>query len=704
MSLRGGRVINSRQIKILELLKDSDQPVPLKQFAETFGVSVRTIQNDLGSIDYFMKVNQLPVLKRLRKVGVRLEVEEDCLPALCSLLSGIGVSDVVMKPEERVNLVLKILMSQRSYITVGALSQRLGVSKGTVLNDMDKLREKIMDLPFKIRSHSRYGLKLVGDENAIREFALGRYMEFVDVSCIYDVATYYSSSISNQFYESRSFQDTQLIYTQVRMLEDALRTKFADRAFLLIISSIELSVDRIRSGKVISMNSLKLESLFGTSEFKAVYKLSESISSEMNFKFPVEEVGYLTAQLLGCSVANTNWLDSAENYAEIQIIVCNLIRFVGNDLNIDFSSDLSLYKDLVYHIRPTIYRMKNMIPQKNPLLNEIKENYTGVFIAVKRNITFIEELAHAEMSEDEIGYITIHFASIIERQKNNRRLRPNVLIVCNSGIGTSNLLSTRLASVYEINIVATVAFHEFGQAIAENDVDYILSTIDINHDSIKVVKVNPLVSDKDIEVLDNYFQHRYNNTIEFSRLLKVLKRNCTIRNEEQLFSALHGEFPQIVNAAREGSGYKKMLKEVVSDQMIKLDYPAKDWEDAVREAGRLLLDSDCIENKYIDQMVSVVKTMGSYIVIGKGIALPHSRSGDGAHKIGISILRLATPVVFGHPENDPVDLVFGLSSIDNESHLKALSDLAKMLSDDDKVAFLREAKSSQEILSLINAN
>jgi len=135
--------------------------------------------------------------------------------------------------------------------------------------------------------------------------------------------------------------------------------------------------------------------------------------------------------------------------------------------------------------------------------------------------------------------------------------------------------------------------------------------------------------------------------------------------------------------------------------MIELDFPAKDWEEAVRRAGKLLLDSDCIEEKYVDQMVSVVKTMGSYIVIGKGIALPHSRSGDGAHKIGISILRLATPVVFGHPENDPVDLVFGLSSIDNESHLRALSDLAKMLSDEDVVAYLRRVESSKEVMEFI---
>jgi mannitol operon transcriptional antiterminator len=654
----------------------------------------------LANIDYYLKINQLPPLKRLRKAGVSLAVAEEFLPALCSLLSSFRVKDLLLKPEERINLIMKILVGQRSYITIEALADRLGVSKGTVLNDLGKLRARIKEMSFRIKSHSRYGIKLVGDEDAIREFVLDLYMEVVDESCIYDVTDYHNASISNQYYQTRSFKDTQLIYTLVRRLEDALKKKFADRAFLLIISSLELSIDRIRCGRIVSMNPLKLESLIGTREFKEIYNSAEALGEELDIKFPVEEICYLTAQLLGCNVANASWLDSAENYAEIQIIVANLIRLVGDYLKVDFSSDLSLYKDLVYHIRPTIYRMRNKIPQKNPLLEEIKENYAQVFNAVKGNITIIEEMANAEMSEDEIGYITIHFASFIEKQKHTGELRPNVLIVCNSGIGTSNLLSARLASMYEVNIIATVAFHEYEQVIAENNIDYIISTIDLAHDSLRVIKVNPLIGNKDISTLDQIFQRKYNNIIDFERLLAIIKRHCVVGNEQQLYAEMHMEFSQIVSH-KKGRGYKKMLKEVVDDRMIELDFPAADWEEAVRQAGKLLLNADCIEEKYIDEMVSVVKTMGSYIVIGKGIALPHSRSGDGAHKVGISILRLAKPVCFGHPDNDPVDLVFGLSSIDNESHLRALSDLAKMLSDEEKVEYLRKAKCTQEVMALI---
>ena len=144
-----------------------------------------------------------------------------------------------------------------------------------------------------------------------------------------------------------------------------------------------------------------------------------------------------------------------------------------------------------------------------------------------------------------------------------------------------------------------------------------------------------------------------------------------------------------------------MLADVVSKEMIQLDYHAADWEEAVRQSGKLLMDGGCISQPYIDNMVSAVKEMGCYIVIAQGIALPHSRSGIHAHKIGISFLRLAQPVEFGHPENDPVDLLFGLSSIDNKSHLRALRDFTKILTSEANIAFMRTAQSVDKIYEFL---
>ncbi|MGE5605862.1 MAG: BglG family transcription antiterminator [Bacteroidota bacterium] len=695
-------IISNRQMKMMETLKEAEQPVPIKQFAESFGVSVRTIQNDINSIDCFLQSNQLPTLKRCHKGCVSLGVEDSKLSDFLNSLSGIEAKDVILTPEERIHALYMLLMEQRGYIMIATLCERLGVSKGTMLNDLNRLRGKIQALPFDIVSNSRYGIRLTGDECGIREFALNSYMEYTDVSCIYDVSDYYKASICtcNRICKTRRFEDTERIYNQLRAVEDTIGRKLTDRSFLLVISWIELAIDRISNDKIISIERRKLESLFESLEFKASYKLARNLSKTFDIRFPIEEIGHIAIRLIGCNDTSMTCPDKAENYAEFQLVICRLIQEVGNGLNVDFSSNVSLYNDLVHHIRPAIYRVKNKINLKNPLLQEIKSNYPSVFNAVKRSIGDIERLIGAGLPEDEIGYIAIYFASIIEKERHNEKIRPNILIVCDSGVGTCNLLTARITSIYEVNIVAKVAYYELERALGEHPVDYILSTVDISHDSIRVFKVSPMISEKDKLLLDPYFQRRFNRVLDIDRLMEILERNCVILDKNRLIKELGEEYSLIVNEKRE-RGNDKMLKDVMDKKMIELDFPAHDWKEAVREAGKLLINGGCVEEKYVESMVDVVKSMGAYIVIGKGIALPHSRSAEGANKIGISFLRLATPVYFGHPENDPVDLLFGLSSIDNKSHIRALKDLTKVLSDEEKVEKLRTAGASDEIFSLL---
>ena len=64
------------------------------------------------------------------------------------------------------------------------------------------------------------------------------------------------------------------------------------------------------------------------------------------------------------------------------------------------------------------------------------------------------------------------------------------------------------------------------------------------------------------------------------------------------------------------------LSELLPSQRIKLDVRVNTWQEAIREAGRLLFDSGAVTHEYIEAMVKVAEELGPYIVIGPGIALP----------------------------------------------------------------------------------
>lgn len=120
------------------------------------------------------------------------------------------------------------------------------------------------------------------------------------------------------------------------------------------------------------------------------------------------------------------------------------------------------------------------------------------------------------------------------------------------------------------------------------------------------------------------------------------------------------------------------LSELLPSQRIKLDVRVNTWQEAIREAGKLLFDSGAVTYEYIEAMVKVAEELGPYIVIGPGIALPHAATKAGAKQTALSLVKLAEPINFGNPDNDPVRFVFGLSAIDKKAHIVALQGLAKL--------------------------
>lgn len=125
------------------------------------------------------------------------------------------------------------------------------------------------------------------------------------------------------------------------------------------------------------------------------------------------------------------------------------------------------------------------------------------------------------------------------------------------------------------------------------------------------------------------------------------------------------------------------------------------WMESIVVSATPLLNAGCITEKYIDAMINNVKNNGTYIVIMPNVALPHSRSEEGALKTGISILKLKYPVLY--PEDKAVQLVIAFSANDNNQHMELLSMLANVLMDDAKLNFILNSNNLKQIEDLFVA-
>lgn len=135
---------------------------------------------------------------------------------------------------------------------------------------------------------------------------------------------------------------------------------------------------------------------------------------------------------------------------------------------------------------------------------------------------------------------------------------------------------------------------------------------------------------------------------------------------------------------------------------IALDVAADDWRSAVTTAGRLLEDTGATDPDYTAAMIATVEDNGPYIVVAPGFAFAHARPSPAVHRTAMSWVRLAAPVAFGHPSNDPVTLVVALAATDATAHTTAMAQLAKVIGKKSTRDALAAATTGEEILAVLD--
>jgi PTS system ascorbate-specific IIA component len=125
-----------------------------------------------------------------------------------------------------------------------------------------------------------------------------------------------------------------------------------------------------------------------------------------------------------------------------------------------------------------------------------------------------------------------------------------------------------------------------------------------------------------------------------------------------------------------------------------------DWQSAIRQAAKPLVDNGTVGDDYVQAMIDVVEKQGPYINIGPEIALAHSRPRASVKRIGLSLLKTNSEVDLVNKDH-PVKLWFVLAATDSNSHLSVIQQLSQVLMDTDRTQKLLAAKSTEEILDIL---
>jgi PTS system nitrogen regulatory IIA component len=147
------------------------------------------------------------------------------------------------------------------------------------------------------------------------------------------------------------------------------------------------------------------------------------------------------------------------------------------------------------------------------------------------------------------------------------------------------------------------------------------------------------------------------------------------------------------------------LSDFVVREAILVDLQATSKEAAIREIVQSLHEAGRIGAADLDSVSKAIlsrEELGS-TGIGQGVAVPHTRHPTVDRLVGTVALS-RRGVDFAALDGDPVDILFLLVSPPNMpgDHLRALENISRHLKDERFVSFLRQAKSKEGVIDLLD--
>lgn len=142
-----------------------------------------------------------------------------------------------------------------------------------------------------------------------------------------------------------------------------------------------------------------------------------------------------------------------------------------------------------------------------------------------------------------------------------------------------------------------------------------------------------------------------------------------------------------------------MLKKKLKNN-IRVMSKVTDWQVAIKEASKNLIEKKCINEEYVNAMIDNIKKLGPYVIIADDVAMPHSRPEDGVLKTSLALLKLKEPVLFGD-NGALVRLVFVLAAESSTSHIDLITELVELLQNEEKFNLLLNSDSEEEILRIL---
>ncbi|MEX2805616.1 transcription antiterminator [Streptococcus sp. H31] len=636
-------LLTQRQKQVLDILESQNDFITAAQLAKMCGVSQRTVFSDLEKIEKHIQQSG-QYFERRRGVGIAvrnlkepLSVKEDTVEW--------DVYDIVTRRIE----IMRMLLFDEKRVSFNSLSDQFLVSKTSITRDFDVIM-KILSVNSDIKlQKDSHGTQLVGSENDIQKAYLqfNRYIISNSDHYLNDSVQKKVSCLEKYYGEKVVKVATSILYSYVRENINAISDYYVQNVLSIFI----ILLYRLLNGHHLQTEEEYISDHQTSFYRESAVKLLHKASLRLKFSYSNADVSYLSNQLISNRFEEIN-TDVVNND-----LVSDIIEQISHALNVNFEQDRQLVKQLGQHISAMIYRLKTKNTIENPFTDQVKVEFSMTFNTIWLVLSRYEEQLGIAFNEDEIAFLTIYFQAAFERIKMNKK----ILIVCEMGIATSELLLNRIKNnipsfdAIEISSVEELAHLDL------SDFDLIISTVDIDIAAENVVQVSPFLTQKDIE---------------------AIKEAGYIPSS----TAQSAEKPALTS-----------LKKRLSDRLIFVDTSFSTKKDVLDKIGQCMLKADIVTEPFIENLHQREKIGGTDLP--QGVAVPHGYPKN-VNETYVVIIKNQKKIKW---KRYYVDLIFivCIATKDTGEARALLADIYHLIDEPERLKKLRLSKTAKELYQAV---
>lgn len=483
-----------RMIKIIRILSHANGSVSGPDLSEQLGITVRTLRNDLKDCKDELYEHGIEIISK-HAIGYQLIIkdEEKYYNYLENMLKEDSQNQMLIPiyPEDRIHYLIRMFLTEDDYIKMEDICERIFVSRSTLSNDLKEVREKLEYFHLDLETKPFYGLKITGSE-------------FHKRSCISQYFFHGTNNDDVYLSQTKSTKQQEEIATLLYNTMVTERFKLTDIGFQNLVIHIMIALLRLKENPKSTPFEYD-DNIKETREYEVAVILCQKLEKRFDIQFPEVEIYYIAMHLSGKKAVqyNSNTLYMNTEYEDL---INQILKEIKDKFGIDFTSDLDLYTSLSLHLQPMMNRLRYGMVIQNPLLDQIKKENPVAFEISVLTSQIIQKYVGKPISENEMGYIALHFALAIERYQ-KRGPKKNVIIICASGMGSSQILLYKIKQKFKenINSIYVTELYELSN-IDQSAYDFILSTVPIPFKTdIPSIHVQYFLDDQDMISLSDAF-------------------------------------------------------------------------------------------------------------------------------------------------------------------------------------------------------